>query len=85
MGIFLRKLWAFLVAFMVFGLLLVCFRFIGTLLTAITINTLGAEAVTGNTFKTAESLGNIFMLFVVAYPSFKVYKKFAKQRGILDK
>jgi ABC-type multidrug transport system fused ATPase/permease subunit len=84
MGIFLRKLWAFLVAFMVFGLLLVCFRFIGTLLTAITIDTLGAEAVAGNTFKTIESLGNIFMLFVVAYPSFKVYKKFAKQRDVLD-
>lgn len=84
MKITLRKVFAFIVAFIVAGILVNLGRFIGPSLAGYIVVAFDIPGGPNNA-SLLESFGNIILLFLVAYPSIKVYKKIAPSKEFIKK
>ena len=77
MRITLRKVFAFIVAFIVAGILVNLGRFIGPSLAGYIVVAFDIPGGPNNA-RLLESVGNIFLLFIVLYISIKVYKRITR-------
>ena len=77
MRITLKKVFAFIVAFIVAGILVNLGRFIGPSLAGYIVVAFDIPGGPNNA-RLLESVGNIFLLFIVLYISIKVYKRITR-------
>ena len=80
MKVFFRKVFAIVIAFLVFGLLGLLIRSIGPPLTGLIIMYFDIEPIGSQGVKTLESVGNIFNLVFSGYLGYKTYKGIAKTK-----
>ncbi len=80
MKVFFRKVFAIVIAFLVFGLLGLLIRSIGPPLTGLIIMYFDIEPIGSQGVKTLESVGNIFNLVFSGYLGYKTYKSIAKTK-----
>ena len=83
MRITLRKVFAFIVAFIVAGILINLGRFIGPSLAGYIVVAFDIPGGPNNA-RLLESVGNIFLLFIVLYISIKVYKRITRPKKDIE-
>ena len=83
MRITLRKVFAFIVAFIVAGILVNLGRFIGPSLAGYIVVAFDIPGGPNNA-RLLESVGNIFLLFIVLYISIKVYKRITRPKKDIE-
>jgi len=75
-----KKLWAFIVALFVFGLVGLSMRVVAPLVAGIVITIFNLSPIDAQDIKTLESVGNIFNLIFSGYVATKVFKKMTKAK-----